>query len=64
MCGRMDQLIDGRDTNSYADQGRHKALIFTMQQQPPHMGRIPIPTLIKADMEAAEIACMRGQDQG
>lgn len=30
-----------------------KALIFTMQQQPPHMGRIPIPTLIKADMEAA-----------
>ena len=30
-----------------------KALIFTMQQQPPHMGKIPIPTLIKADMEAA-----------
>ena len=58
---RQDQLIDGRDTNSYADQGRDgscwsvrtKALIFTMQQQPPHMGRIPIPTLIKAVKEAA-----------
>eukprot|EP00984_Skeletonema_dohrnii_P026797 scaffold16210_cov93-Skeletonema_dohrnii-CCMP3373.AAC.1 len=24
-----------------------------MQQQPPHMGRIPIPMLIKADKEAA-----------
>eukprot|EP00984_Skeletonema_dohrnii_P037893 scaffold40459_cov255-Skeletonema_dohrnii-CCMP3373.AAC.1 len=49
----MDQLIDGRDTNSYADQGRHKSTHFPMQQQPLHMGRIPIPTLIKADMEAA-----------
>ena len=54
---QQDQLIDGRYTNSYADQGRHeaagrivctKAFLFTMQQQPPHMGRIPIPTLIKA----------------
>ena len=25
---RQDQLIDGRDTNSYADQGRHKSTHF------------------------------------
>ena len=49
----MDQLIDGRDTNSYADQGRHKSTHFHDAAATSHMGRIPIPTLIKADMEAA-----------
>ena len=32
---------------------RTKAFLFTMQQQPPYMGNIPIPMLIKADKEAA-----------